>query len=121
VCYAYCADCVIAVLCGSATFEDRHTMPSAEDELYITPALTPICALDCFEAFNGLTDGEKQYSHFLSTASWAGALACLVQTSPESPKIFALFMKLFTADLPETLQQKSTVVSVLFRRPMCAG
>ena len=29
-------------------------MPSAEDELYITPILTPICALDATEAFNGL-------------------------------------------------------------------
>ena len=87
-------------------------MPSAEDELYITPVLTPICALDCLEAFNGLTDAEKQYSHFLRTASWSGALACLVQTSPESPKIFALFMKLFSADLPETLQQKSAAVNV---------
>ena len=28
-------------------------MPSAEDELYITPELTPICALDATEAFNG--------------------------------------------------------------------
>jgi len=59
-------------------------MPSAEDELYITPVLTPICALDCLEAFNGLTEDEKKYSHYLSTASWAGALVCLVQASSSS-------------------------------------
>jgi dipeptidyl-peptidase-3 len=46
--------------------------------------LTPICALDCLEAFNGLTEDEKKYSHYLSTASWAGALVCLVQASSSS-------------------------------------
>jgi hypothetical protein len=35
-----------------------------------------------------------------------------VQTSPESPKIFALLLKLFTADPPETLQQKAAAAGV---------
>jgi dipeptidyl-peptidase-3 len=87
-------------------------MPSAEDELYITPILTPVCALDATEAFNGLTSEEKKYLHCLSTASWAGALACLVQCSVESPKVFGLFQRLFTADPPGQLREKAVAAGV---------
>ena len=87
-------------------------MPSVEEELYITPVLTPICALDATEAFAGLTADEKKYSHFLSIGSWAGSLACLVQTSPESPKLFALLQELFTADEPEQLREKAAAAGV---------
>jgi len=37
----------------SHTFDHRAMPSSAEDELYITPILTPVCALDATEAFNG--------------------------------------------------------------------
>jgi dipeptidyl-peptidase-3 len=64
------------------------------------------------EAFNGLTADEKSYTHFLSLASWAGSLACLVQCSPESPKLFALLHKLFTADAPQELKDKAAAAGV---------
>ena len=63
---------------------------------YTVPLDTPISALDAEEAFNGLTDDEKHYCHFLSRASWEGAPICLLQTSPESVPLFLLLRELFS-------------------------
>lgn len=65
-------------------------MSSAEDEVFITPVQTPICLLDSKEAFGGLSDSERRYTHHLGVGSWAGSLVCLNQTSPESPALFSL-------------------------------
>ncbi|KAJ1493893.1 peptidase family M49-domain-containing protein [Baffinella frigidus] len=90
--------------------------PTAEEELFLTPLKTPICLLDAKEAFEGLSADEKRYAHHLTQAfppirahpgCWAGALACLAQCSPESPKLFLLLFKLFTADTPAVLQEAS--------------
>ena len=56
----------------------------------------PISVLECTEPFSLLNDDEKQYTHYLSKASWAGAPIVFVQTSEESPKIFNLFIQLFS-------------------------
>lgn len=63
---------------------------------YTVPLDTPISALDAEEAFNGLTNDEKHYCHFLSRGSWEGAPICLLQTSPESVPLFLLLRELFS-------------------------
>jgi hypothetical protein len=52
-------------------------------------------------------DQEKLYAHYLSVGSWGGALACLAQTSPETPPLFLTLFKLFSADPPEQLEAKA--------------
>lgn len=63
---------------------------------YTIPLDTPISALEAEEAFNGLSDNEKLYCHFLSRGSWEGAPICLLQTSPESVPLFMLLRELFS-------------------------
>jgi dipeptidyl-peptidase III len=62
----------------------------AEEEVFMTPKSTPICLLDSREAFAGLTDEERRYAHWMGIGSWAGALSCFVQCSPESPPLFSM-------------------------------
>ncbi|GAB6021089.1 bifunctional diacylglycerol diphosphate phosphatase/phosphatidate phosphatase [Chamberlinius hualienensis] len=60
-----------------------------------------VASLDCEQAFNGLTDQEKLYAHYLSLASWHGGLIVLLQTSPEAPVIYVLLRKLYTQNIDE--------------------
>lgn len=46
---------------------------------YVLPPETKVAFLDCETAFNGLTDQEKLYAHYISQASWYGGLICLFQ------------------------------------------
>lgn len=57
---------------------------------------TEVCHLDCVTAFKALSKSEKLYSYYLAKASFYGGLIVLHQTSPESPAIFCLLMKIFT-------------------------
>ena len=72
---------------------------------YTVPLDTPISALDAEEAFNGLTDVEKHYCHFLSRGSWEGAPICLLQTSPESVPLFLLLRELFSRQSVDSLRK----------------
>lgn len=62
---------------------------------FIIPNSVPLCKLDCATAFNGLSDREKKYAHYLSKAVNEGALIVLLQTSPESPAIYMLLQLIF--------------------------
>lgn len=65
---------------------------------YTIPTNTTINFLECQNAFEELTGEEKLYAHYLLKASWEGSLICLLQTSPEAPRIFQLFQKLFSCE-----------------------
>ncbi|GLV40147.1 Dipeptidyl aminopeptidase III [Carabus blaptoides fortunei] len=83
---------------------------STDKSNYILPNDQPIVELDCATAFNNLTNDEKLYAHYLSRAAWNGGLITLVQTSPESPIIFAFFHKMFTAFPVPKLKELATKV-----------
>lgn len=79
---------------------------------YVLPKESKVAFLDCETAFNGLTDKEKLYAHYISQASWYGGLICLFQTSPESPGIYLLFHKLFGSQSAEELQSAAEAQGV---------
>ncbi|OXU25304.1 hypothetical protein TSAR_002130 [Trichomalopsis sarcophagae] len=78
----------------------HHTLGKMSDDisLFTLPNTQPIVQLDCETAFNALTPKEKSYAHYLSQAAWNGGLIVFIQTSPESPLLFALLHKVFLAE-----------------------
>lgn len=64
---------------------------------HVIGADVSVAQLECKDAFEGLSDTERRYAHYVGTASWEGAKICLLQCSAEAPAVFALLMKLFHA------------------------
>ncbi|XP_075970356.1 dipeptidyl peptidase 3 isoform X2 [Anticarsia gemmatalis] len=78
----------------------------AEDKsTFLLPNNQKFVELDSSQAFNKLTDNEKLYAHYLSQSSWNGGLIVLLQTSPESPKIFSLLHRIFVGESLQSLRE----------------
>ena len=66
-----------------------------KEELHTTPQSVPVTLLDARGPFEGLTAKEKLYAHWMSQASWWGALITFEQLSEESPLLLELIMRLY--------------------------
>ncbi|XP_034942479.1 dipeptidyl peptidase 3 isoform X2 [Chelonus insularis] len=85
---------------------------SDDISLYTLPNNQPVVLLECEPAFNALSKNEKLYAHYLSQAAWNGGLIVLIQTSPESPLIFAFLHKIFLAESIDELKEASLKAGV---------
>jgi len=52
-------------------------------------------ALDCKQAWDGLSEKEKLYAHYLCAASWASVPVCQHQASRESATLFLITLRCF--------------------------
>jgi hypothetical protein len=50
-----------------------------ERRFYILPNDTPVCRLECKQAFDQLTDDERRYAYHLTRASWLGSFIVQLQ------------------------------------------
>ncbi|XP_012939404.1 dipeptidyl peptidase 3 [Aplysia californica] len=80
-------------------------MAAQPNSQYLIPNETEVALLNCSEAFEGLSQRERLYSHHLAQASFKGGLIVLLQTSPESPGIFVLLQKLFRSQSPAEVSE----------------
>ena len=71
-----------------------------DDDLsrYVTPKAVPVRVLEVRSSFEGLTEKEKLYAHWMSVASWRGALICFEQVSNESPTILQLILGIYSTN-----------------------
>jgi len=79
--------------------------PRFHPKSYVIPNDQKFMIMDAKDAFDGLTDKEQFYAHYLSRASFYGGLIVLLQTSPEAPNIFRLLHRLNVAQSMESLQE----------------
>ncbi|EFN78866.1 Dipeptidyl-peptidase 3 [Harpegnathos saltator] len=85
---------------------------NVDTTLYTLPNSQPVVALQCEDVFKTLTRKEKLYAHYLSQAAWSGGLIVLIQTSPESPLIFALLYKIYLVEPIDKLKDAAIHANV---------
>ncbi|KAI4495573.1 hypothetical protein M0802_008585 [Mischocyttarus mexicanus] len=90
----------------SRRYYSYNTM-SDDISLYTLPNNQPLVLLECETSFNLLTSKEKLYAHYLSQAAWHGGLIVNLQTSQESPLIFALLHKIFLSESADDLKRSA--------------
>uniref|UniRef100_A0A1I7WT77 dipeptidyl-peptidase III n=1 Tax=Heterorhabditis bacteriophora TaxID=37862 RepID=A0A1I7WT77_HETBA len=57
------------------------SIPVVDRSLYVLPNDSPVCVLDCVEAFNALNQKERKYAHYIAKASFDGSLIIFLQVS----------------------------------------
>lgn len=62
---------------------------------FYTNVPPPVYYLNAEEAFNALSNKEREYVFACSQGSWIGSLICLLQTSPESAGLFLFINRFF--------------------------
>ncbi|XP_059048379.1 dipeptidyl peptidase 3 [Achroia grisella] len=87
-------------------------MTTIDKSNYLLPNNQRFVELDSSQAFNNLTKQEKLYAHYLSQAAWNGGLIVLMQTSPESPRIFSLLHRIFVGEPLEKLRESALKAGV---------
>ncbi|CAK1553500.1 unnamed protein product [Leptosia nina] len=113
-CRRVCADsflCKHSRYCTKApqlnTTQPIKSVNVMDKSLFLLPNNQRFVELDSSQAFENLTKQEKLYAHYLSQSAWNGGLIVLMQTSPESPKIFSLLHRIFTGEPIEDLKASS--------------
>ncbi|GAA5943456.1 dipeptidyl-peptidase III [Sporobolomyces koalae] len=71
-------------------------MASHTDARYLADANPPVCSLKIKDSFNGLTEQEKLYSHWMSQACWAGGRIIMRQTTEFSEQLHDLIVATFS-------------------------
>jgi len=80
-------------------------------DIYKASATVPVCRLEIRKHFDGLTDKQKAYAHYISRASWLGTRIVLRQVSVEAETIYNLILALFPSSEAITVLKTSSGVS----------